>query len=158
MESPNRKLWDSDIEAIREMYASGIHPDDIAPLYGVKSPTIYRYTRDLREVFEEARKKDKPFNYYHEGCRKCKYATKLFGAGLTIACDYLEITGKRRGCPGVGCTKFEKRTKPLRKPKRSIVINFENTKRYENDRYDYYGDWDSRKAQKEKDDSKGSGE
>ena len=43
-----------------------------------------------------------------EKCKKCKYKGEiLFGE---LCCDYIWITGKRRGCPaGDECNKFKKK-------------------------------------------------
>lgn len=41
---------------------------------------------------------------------KCKYRGSLNGEGYFF-CDYLGITGHRRGCPTECCDKFEKSRK-----------------------------------------------
>lgn len=38
-------------------------------------------------------------------CRTCKYGNKHTS---TVTCDYLVITGHRRGCPAGSCDKYEK--------------------------------------------------
>lgn len=41
-----------------------------------------------------------------ERCEKCKYKGEVFFGEL--CCDYILITGKKRGCPaGDKCNKFE---------------------------------------------------
>lgn len=155
-----RKLTDEAITEIREMYSSGVDPNVIGEYFNVTGATVRKYTRDLRDVYYSAVKENeekKPFNLNREGCKRCKYGCVMFGFGSGVACDYLEITGKRRGCPGIGCTKFEPGSQ-LVKPRKSITINFESVKRFEDDRYDWYGSWDFRKAEKKKNDPKRTGD
>ena len=51
-------------------------------------------------------------------CRKCLYSWKHL-SGNEAYCDYLGKTGKRRGCPVEGCTRFED-VAPVKKGKTAI--------------------------------------
>ena len=42
-------------------------------------------------------------------CIKCKYSYVPNIKGAIIVCDYLDKTGRRRGCPAENCDKFEPR-------------------------------------------------
>ena len=53
-------------------------------------------------------------------CRKCLYSWKHL-SGNEAYCDYLGKTGKRRGCPVEGCTRFED-AKPVKNGKTSILF------------------------------------
>lgn len=60
------------------------------------------YKKHKRETFQ---KKEADPN---ECVRKatCKYSGKASGM---LICNYLEITGRRRGCPVKECTKYQKK-------------------------------------------------
>lgn len=50
-----------------------------------------------------------------EFCEKCVYAASPWQIRFDYLCDYMEKTGRRRGCkPGVGCKirKFKEKGKP----------------------------------------------
>ena len=53
-------------------------------------------------------------------CRKCLYSWKHL-SGNEAYCDYLGKTGKRRGCPVEGCTRFEADEKG-RKGKKGLLF------------------------------------
>lgn len=44
-------------------------------------------------------------------CQKCKYILTNGHSGKDMTCMYLEITGKRRGCPVGWCDKYEPKKK-----------------------------------------------
>lgn len=47
-------------------------------------------------------------------CRSCIYSSTL-SATATVSCDYLLLTGKRRGCKIGECDKYKKGKRPKNK-------------------------------------------
>lgn len=58
-------------------------------------------------------------------CKKCKYRGIVISG--TITCDYISITGKKRGCPAGDCDKFIKGN-PSKKKELVIGVENEETK------------------------------
>ena len=64
--------------------------------------------RELRKTYRKECKKPEKAPDPNECKRKksCRYSGKMSGM---LICNYLSITGERRGCPVQGCTKYKRK-------------------------------------------------
>lgn len=98
--------------SIRDLVLQGLSKQEVCRITGC-TPVTYTQTKyQLRKKGLLPKKDEQPQEKTAVKCSevqgKCIYAGK---AGTTPICDYLEITGARRGCPTEACTKFESKKK-----------------------------------------------
>ncbi len=99
------RLTKEQIGTIRAGLESGMSPKEISELMQLNYKTVYSWVTKIKAEDEDARGGAPDMTR----CRRCEYSGQL--GGPLVVCDYLLITGHRRGCPaGRKCTRFKKRT------------------------------------------------
>lgn len=123
----NRKKYD--LEMLRKLAEQGLNMQEIGEKMGASHTTVGRWldenniqinenARRMREKekrAEETRKQGKA----KKKCATCRYRADAVAIN---GCDYVDLMEHSRGCPIIGCTKYEKGPRIRRKKKKMKLI------------------------------------
>lgn len=122
MRKPHRpNKIDYDPEELRKLADEGLSMDQIGKQMHASAPTIREWMKEQDiEINLEARKRREQKNRETKQrtvkkCRTCRFRSDKQNAN---GCDYAWLTGKIRGCPIAGCTRYEKGNRIKRKGER----------------------------------------
>lgn len=121
-------------DQMRARYLAGERPVDIAKEFGVSRSKVENLTRDIRENRYKQSQQPEGTVYCNTSISsKCRYGATVNtqAAGL---CNYILITGCKRGCPWQECTKFEKVDKHHMRYEFGLSNLFERKVGHERDR------------------------